>query len=112
MSLVGPFALELDGAHRRRQKALGGPGEPWFEGEHVTALDWGPNWSFGVGFEYDTDPRVPPTYVNLVGRFRPTPAASVSLFVGQRRGTLRCEGGVCREVPPFEGFRMDGTVRF
>jgi hypothetical protein len=111
-SLVGPFALELDGAHRRRHKALGGPGEPWFEGEHVTALDWGPNWSFGVGFEYDTDPRVPPTYVNLVGRFRPTPAASVSLFVGQRRGTLRCEGGVCREVPPFEGFRMDGTVRF
>ncbi len=112
VSLVGPWALELDGAHRRRDKALGGPGEPWFEGEHVTAVDWGPNWSFGVGFEYDTDPRVPPTYVNLVGRFRPTPAASVSLFVGQRRGTLRCEGGVCREVPPFEGFRLDGTVRF
>jgi hypothetical protein len=55
---------------------------------------------------------VPPTYVNLVGRFRPIPSASLSLFVGQRRGTLRCEGGVCREVPPFEGFRLDGTVRF
>jgi hypothetical protein len=111
-SLVAPFALELDGVHRLRRRALGGPGEPWFEGEHVTAIDWGPNWSFGVGFEYDTDPRVPPTYVNLVGRFRPIPSASLSLFVGQRRGTLRCEGGVCREVPPFEGFRLDGTVRF
>ena len=68
--------------------------------------------SLGVGIEYDTDPRVPPTYFNFVGRFRPTPATNVSLFVGQRRGTLRCEGGVCREVPPFEGVRVDATARF
>ena len=66
----------------------------------------------GVGVEYDTDPRVPPTYFNLVSRFRPMKSASVAVFVGQRRGTLRCEGGVCREVPPFEGVRLDGSVRF
>jgi hypothetical protein len=111
-SLVGPYALELDGVHRLRHRALGGPGEPWWEGEHVTALDIGPRWSIGAGIEYDTDPRVPPLYLNLVGRFRPIPDASVSLFIGQRRGTLRCEGGVCREVPPFEGARVDGSVRF
>ena len=78
----------------------------------MTAVDWGSKWSAGVGIEYDTDPRVPPTYFNLVGRFRPTRASSVSLFLGQRRGTLRCEGGVCREVPPFEGARIDGSLRF
>ncbi|HEX6767576.1 MAG TPA: hypothetical protein VF103_18885 [Polyangiaceae bacterium] len=111
-SLGGPFALELDGVHRRRHRALGGPGEPWFEGENVTAVDIGPKWSLGLGVEYDTDPRVPPTYFNAVGRFRPTSSTSVSFFAGQRRGTLRCEGGVCREVPPFEGVRVDGTVRF
>ena len=111
-SLGGPFALELDGVHRRRRRALGGPGVPWFEGEHVTAIDWGSNFSFGVGVEYDTDPRVPPTYFNLVSRFRPIKDASVAVFVGQRRGTLRCEGGVCREVPPFEGVRVDGSIRF
>ena len=111
-SLGGPLALEFDGVHRFRHRALGGPGEPWFEGEHVTAVDWGPNWSFGLGVEYDTDPRVPPTYLNLVGRFRPIPSANLSLFIGQRRGTLRCEGGVCREVPPFEGVRLDGSIRF
>jgi hypothetical protein len=110
--LGGPFALELIGAHRRRRQALGGPGAAWFEGDHVTAVDYGPNWSFGMGIEYDTDPRVPPTYLNFVARLRPTPATSVSVFAGQRRGTLRCEGGVCREVPPFEGVRVDGTVRF
>jgi len=111
-SLGGPYALELDGVHRLRHRALGGPGEPWWEGEHVTALDIGPRWSIGAGIEYDTDPRVPDLYFNLVGRFRPIPDASVSVFVGQRRGTLRCEGGVCREVPPFEGARLDGSVRF
>jgi len=111
-SLVGPWALEFDGVHRYRHRALGGPGEPWFEGEHVTAVDWGANYSFGVGVEYDTDPRVPPTYFNLVGRIRPTSSTTVSVFAGQRRGTLRCEGGVCREVPPFEGVRVDGSVRF
>ena len=78
----------------------------------MTALDWGPNWSFGVGVEYDTDPRVPPTYFNFVGRFRPVPESSIGVFLGQRRGTLRCEGGVCREVPPFEGARVDASYRF
>ena len=78
----------------------------------MTAIDWGANFSFGVGVEYDTDPRVPPTYFNLVSRFRPMKDASVALFLGQRRGTLRCEGGVCREVPPFEGVRVDGSMRF
>jgi hypothetical protein len=111
-SLGGPFALELDGVHRRRHRALGGPGEPWFEGDTVTGVTLGPTLSVGVGIEYDTDPRVPPTYFNLVARYRPTPATNVSLFLGQRRGTLRCEGGVCREVPPFEGVRVDATVRF
>ena len=111
-SLSGPFALELDGVHRRRHRALGGPGKPWFEGEHVTAVNVGPTLSIGAGIEYDTDPRVPPTYLNLVARYRPTPATNVSMFLGQRRGTLRCEGGVCREVPPFEGVRVDATVRF
>ncbi|HEX6275762.1 MAG TPA: hypothetical protein VFZ53_22125 [Polyangiaceae bacterium] len=111
-TLGGPFALELDGAHRLRRRAIGGPGEPWFEGEHVTALQWGPRLSLGVGIEYDTDPRVPPAYLNFVGRFRPTSWSNVNLFVGQRRGTLRCEGGVCREVPPFEGVRLDGSVTF
>jgi hypothetical protein len=111
-SLSGRFALELDGVHRRRHRALGGPGEPWFEGENVTAVNIGPTLSIGAGIEYDTDPRVPPTYLNLVARYRPTPSTNVSVFAGQRRGTLRCEGGVCREVPPFEGVRVDGTVRF
>jgi hypothetical protein len=37
---------------------------------------------------------------------------SVNLFVGQRRGAIRCVSGVCRQFPPFEGARLEVTSRF
>jgi hypothetical protein len=110
--LGGPFALELHGVHRRRRRTLGGPENPWFEGEHVTGLEVGAAWSFAAGLEYDTNPLPPDWFVNGVVRFRPTPESSLALFVGQRRGSLRCVGGVCRVVPGFEGVRLDANVRF
>ena len=110
--LGGPFALELQGLHRYRRRTLGGPIEPWFEGEHVVGVDWGSAWSFAAGFEYDTNPLPPDWFVNGTVRFRPTPGTSIALFVGQRRGSLRCVGGVCRNVPGFEGARLDASLHF
>lgn len=37
---------------------------------------------------------------------------AVNLFVGQRRGAIRCVSGVCRQFPPFEGARLEITSRF
>ena len=37
---------------------------------------------------------------------------TVGLFVGQRRGAIRCVSGVCRKFPPFEGARIEITSRF
>jgi hypothetical protein len=37
---------------------------------------------------------------------------TISLFVGQRRGAIRCVSGVCRQFPPFEGARLEITSRF
>jgi hypothetical protein len=37
---------------------------------------------------------------------------AVNLFVGQRRGAVRCVSGVCRQFPPFEGARLEITSRF
>ncbi|HEY3496685.1 MAG TPA: hypothetical protein VGK73_18425 [Polyangiaceae bacterium] len=110
--LGGPFSLQLQGLHRYRRRTLGGPIDPWFEGEHVTGIDWGSAWSFALGVEYDTNPLPPDWFVNGGVRFRPTPESSVALFVGQRRGSLRCVGGVCRNVPGFEGARLDASIRF
>jgi hypothetical protein len=37
---------------------------------------------------------------------------AVNIFVGQRRGAIRCVSGVCRQFPPFEGARLEITSRF
>jgi hypothetical protein len=37
---------------------------------------------------------------------------TVSVFVGQRRGAIRCVSGVCRQFPPFEGARLELVSRF
>jgi Family of unknown function (DUF6029) len=112
LALGGPFAIELQGWHRRRYQTIGGPGAPWSEGDEIVSFDYAPHWSAALGFSYDTNPAVPPTYVNGQLGYRLSSDSSLSLFVGQRRGALRCVGGVCRVFPPFEGAALDLTLRF
>jgi hypothetical protein len=112
LPLVEDFALTLTGRHRRRAQAEGGPGAPWSEGEEVLGLEWAEHSSLGLGAEYDTRPGVPHRYFNVELSHRPTPTTRVALFAGQRRGALRCVGGICRLYPPFEGLRLDVSVRF
>ncbi|MEP7051927.1 MAG: DUF6029 family protein [Pseudomonadota bacterium] len=112
LALGGPLAMELQGWHRRRHQVVGGPGAPWSEGDELIGFDYAPHWSAAFGFSYDTNPAVPPTYVNGQLGYRLSSDSSLSLFVGQRRGALRCVGGVCRVFPPFEGAALDLTLRF
>lgn len=110
--LGGPFTLELQGLHRRRRETVGGPSDRWVEGQHSTAIDWGERLSAAIGVEYDSRPGVPLGYVNAMLSYRPTSAWSLALFAGQRRGALRCVGGICRVYPAFEGVRLDATFRY
>lgn len=112
LPLAGDFSLNLTGHHRRRAQAEGGPGVPWLEGQEVLGIDWAEHSSLGLGAEYDTRPGVPDTYFNVELSHRPTPSSRVALFAGQRRGAQRCVGGICRLYPPFEGARLDVSVRF
>ncbi|MBX3126772.1 MAG: hypothetical protein KF718_08635 [Polyangiaceae bacterium] len=111
-SLGGPYSLQMQGWHRRRRQSFGGADDPWLEGQHLTGVDWAPHLSVAFGVEYDTSPLTPDTYFNGQVVYKVTQSSSVSLFAGQRRGSLRCVGGVCRIFPPFEGARLDATVRF
>lgn len=106
------FSVSLTGRHRRRAQAEGGPGVPWSEGDEVLGVEWGEHSSLGLGAEYDTRPGVPHRYFNIELAHRPTPSSRVALFAGQRRGALRCVGGICRLYPPFEGVRLDVAWRF
>jgi hypothetical protein len=108
----GPFSAQLQGWHRRRHQALGGAEDPWYEGQHLTGFEWAGRLSLAFGVEYDTNPQTAPTYYNGQFVYLINEGTNVSLFVGQRRGTLRCVSGVCRVFPAFEGARLDFTGRF
>lgn len=107
----GPYSVQFQGWHRYQHQAIGGPVEPWFVGQTLTALEVAPWGNFAFGFEYDTDPKTPLTYFNGQFTYRLTSASNLALFVGQRRGAQRCVAGVCRVFPPFEGARLDFTMR-
>ena len=108
--LGGPWQLQLQGWHRRRVQALGGPNDPFWQGQHLTGVQYD-KVTVAFGFEFDTDPAVPDTYLNGQVQYNIDSASNVSLFAGQRRGGLRCVAGVCRIFPPFEGGRIDFTLR-
>jgi hypothetical protein len=107
----GPFSLQLQGWHRHRVEPRA-EGEAWFEGEHLTGFQWAPHIVVAFGVEYDTRSTTPNMYYNGQVRYNFNSSSSVSAFVGERRGSLRCVSGVCRFFPPFEGARLDATLRF
>lgn len=109
--LPGDMALQLQAWHRRRRQTLGGPPTPWLQGQTVTALQFDAHWGCAVGFEYDENPAFPDLYLNGQVRYD-FDIGNVTLFAGQRQGGLRCVSGICRVFPPFEGVRLDATLRF
>lgn len=111
-SIGGQSSIQLQGWHRRRHQLLGGPERPWLQGITTTALQLGATWNLAVGIEYDQNPAFPGTYFSGQVRYNINPSNNVSLFVGQQRGGLRCVSGVCRVFPPFEGAKLESTLRF
>lgn len=124
--IAGDFTLEAQGFHRHRYEPTIAA-DAWNEGENYLALKWAPRLAFIFGFEYlgrrgcapDPDTQAcfyfsggaqykSPTKDNVAEMFFDT----VNLFVGQRRGAIRCVSGVCRQYPPFEGAKLELTSRF
>ncbi|MFO0549261.1 MAG: hypothetical protein U0271_12790 [Polyangiaceae bacterium] len=124
--LAGDFTLQSQGFHRRRFEPTLAQ-DPWMEGENYLALRWAPHFAFIFGYEYlgrpgcSSDPEVDFCHyfsgaVQFKAAGRENAAQwffdTVNLFVGQRRGAIRCVSGVCRQFPPFEGARLELTSRF
>jgi len=124
--LTGPFSLQFQGFHRRRYEPST-EADPWNEGENYTALQWSPHIAAIFGYEYSTklgcEPGTEDPLCHYVNGGLQWKSASdetvvdkifdtVQLFVGQRRGAVRCVSGVCRQFPPFEGAKLELTSRF
>ncbi|HVU00996.1 MAG TPA: DUF6029 family protein [Polyangiaceae bacterium] len=110
--LGADFTAKLQGYGRRRHQTQSGVAAPWTEIQETFAVDFRAKLVVGTGFEYIGNPQFSPTYFNGFVSYNVTSSSSVSLFAGQRRGGLRCVSGVCRVYPPFEGVRLDATIRF
>ena len=124
--LGGDFTIQAQGFHRHRYEPDFAP-DSWNEGENYTALQWSPSFSFIAGYEYlalegcEPDPETQVChYVSGGVQYKAAEREhalekifdTVNLFVGQRRGAVRCVSGVCRRFPPFEGARLEITSRF
>ncbi len=114
--IAGPYSIELTGRHRIRREELqnirDGAEKPWRQGEHYTALKIAPKWVISQGFEYTTQLGFPTYYFNGALFYRFTSDSNVKLFVGQQRGGLKCVSGICKVFPPYEGARVELTLRF
>ena len=110
--LGGPFTAKLSGYVRRRYLTQEGLATPWVELQERLAPEYDGKLTVGTGFDYTGDPQFPPTYFNGLVHYNLSSSSSLSLFAGQRRGGLLCVSGVCRVYAPFEGARLDATVRF
>jgi hypothetical protein len=124
--IAGPFSVQAIGNHRRRFEPLT-VAQPWNEGENYTALQWSPHFAIIFGYEYLTKEGCQPGqtegichYFNGALQWRSGANDhvleqvfdTVQVFVGQRRGALRCVSGVCRQFPPFEGAKLELVSRF
>ncbi len=124
--LAGDFSLQAQGLHRHRYEPQLSS-DWWNEGENYLALRWAPHFAFIFGFEYlgrrgcTADPETGTCfYFNGGAQFKAVHKDNVAemifdtinLFVGQRRGGIRCVSGVCRPFPPFEGVKLELSSRF
>ncbi|WP_437295035.1 DUF6029 family protein [Sorangium sp. So ce426] len=124
--LAGAFSIQAQGNSRRRYRPENFESS-WVEGDNYLALQWSPHLAAMFGYEYTSQPGCEPGkdtelchFFNgglqwKAGSRRTTLdriVDTVQLFVGQRRGGLRCVSGVCRFFPPFEGARLELVSRF
>ncbi len=124
--VAGPVSVQAQGVHRHRHEPASFA-DAWWEGENYTAVQWAPHVAGIFGYEYTNREGCAPGlsgtmchYFNGGVQWRSLSSKSVlhqlfdtvGVFVGQRRGAVRCVSGVCRLFPPFEGARLEIVSRF
>jgi hypothetical protein len=110
-SLGGQLSLQLHGNHLERSKRM--PDLDWREGSLQLGLHLPWRTTVGAGWDYTTEPLEPHRhFFSGTLDVQAGERATVQLFAGAQRGGLKCVSGVCRVFPPFEGVRVQLTLRY
>lgn len=109
--LPGRWSIESDVRLRRRYLLIENGAAPWSEADVYVGARLGTAFSVTLGFEGTGQRGRAPTYGNVALSWNPIERGGLRLFAGQQRGAMRCVSGVCREVPPFEGLRLEWAMR-
>jgi Family of unknown function (DUF6029) len=109
--LTSTLSLQLHGNHLERSKRQ--PNMDWREGSMQLGLHLANRLSLAGGWDYTTEKLEPRThYFSGTLDWRPSDNAAIQLFAGAQRGGLKCVSGVCRLFPPFEGVKLQVTLRY
>jgi len=85
----------------------------------IVSVDWRQEWSFALVYDYTSDNSFRdaegrPRHRWLSGELTWHRGARwrLGLSYGSEKGGVRCTGGVCRLLNPFDGWRLNGELRW
>ena len=107
--ITGPFVL---GGSLGIQKALK-RGNEYFNHQYILSIDWQRKFSFALITDLSSDPAITENTQWVSGEisYKPSPILTLRTSYGTEKGGIRCIGGVCRYISPFDGVRMTLEVR-
>lgn len=121
--LVHPHSLSL-GYHAKQFHGFGVMRETEYASHEGTlSYGWTPYFSLTGMYEHSDEPisgtvslgeteADDPHFWSVETVLKPTDSVQLSLAYGRYKGGLKCAGGVCRQIPPFEGFKSELVFTF
>lgn len=121
----GEHSLDINIDHRHERQLDGSEAREFQVGGVAITYSWGVPLTLTLGLRWtDFQPGVVENreekdynfmgglfYPSIEGRWSFDPGTFLRVFVGQTPGGQICSGGICRDVPPYEGFLVQFVGR-
>lgn len=110
--VFGVHSLELTVDHRSEEQLLAGQQVRFDRGTASLTYSWRGRIRFAPTLGWNTERPDNPTYYPAAeARFDFLDGSFIRVFGGQTPAGIICSGGVCREVPAFEGVLTELVIR-
>jgi len=111
------FELDIEAKDFDGTVPFGGTFVDYYERRSYLSLHYSPHFILTVLYDRTDDPEIlavkdKKDWWGCQMEIKLSHAKSIRLFYGSNKGGVKCAGGVCKFFPPFEGFRIDGVLRF